>query len=132
MRFVILALSLTLGSPVTADETPDPMSLGQHYTEAFFADDLADMWTAMNSEMHAAIGSLQQLQRFRDHTVASLGRETELLSEETSERGGYDVYVRVARFELSPTPIVFTLSFDVNTEIGGLFVQPQTEPADSP
>ncbi len=133
MHRTLLVLAL-LASNAAVSDTPVPTwtENGQTMTRMFYGDMITELWLAMNEEMRSALGSEFRLQQFRDQVGASLGAETSVISERVTEFSGYMVYVRVARFEHSPTPIVVTFSFDPGGKIGGFSIQPQREPADSP
>ena len=128
----LLLLTFVFAPLAIADQESDTLAAGRDYTETFYANDIGTLWDAMNEQMQAALGSQSRLQLFRGQIAMTLGSEVGLITEEASVFSGYGVYVRRARFEYSPNPIVVSFSFDHSGQIAGFFIQPEREPAGSP
>jgi murein DD-endopeptidase MepM/ murein hydrolase activator NlpD len=126
----ILTLPAVAVPPAEAGEE-DPLAAGRQATERFYAGEVAELWGAMTEEMHAGLGGEPALAAFRAQVAAQLGDETQVLSEDVSEAGGYMTYRRIARFEKSPAPVVVQFSFDGEGRIAGFYVRPVPEPAPS-
>lgn len=134
-RLLIVSVLLTGCASGSLQVEPQPDSdartkeLGRQATGAFFAGDLASLWSRMTTEMRAAAGgSVEQLEEFRGKVAELAGEETEVLHEEVFRDGEFAVYARTSTFDKTNEPMAVQWGFDGEDNIAEFFIRP-TEPA---
>lgn len=141
LRMHLAALLLALAAAAGAAEAPpaqappDARELGREMTDRFRAGDVDYLWQRMTSTMQQALGSRSALAGFHDQVGQQLGAPAALVEETVTSRDGFQVYLRVERFDKAPGEVVTQWTFDSEQRIAGFFVRPKelpSEPADSP
>ncbi|MDH3283705.1 MAG: peptidoglycan DD-metalloendopeptidase family protein [Acidobacteriota bacterium] len=126
-RCLLVACALVAVSvAVYAETDPAPKSAkdyGETYTEWFYQGELEKLYELFSSDMQAAL-PLDSLRAFREQAVSQLGVEKELLDESVTERDGFDVYLRTARFEKFDGAIHVVWSIDAEGIVSGFYVRP--------
>ncbi|MDQ2669119.1 MAG: hypothetical protein M3Y31_00665 [Gemmatimonadota bacterium] len=122
-------LGLALAAAALAcggDEPPvtSTMSLGQTYTDWFYAGRVDDMRGRFTPELQGAFGTRDSLRLYHERTVGELGRETGAAREEITEAGPMQVYARVAAFERAPDPMLLEWAIDSAGAISGFVLRP--------
>ncbi len=132
-----VGVALALGKP-PADPDGDPLRehqakrLGRTYTEKFYSGKLEEIWGQFSDEMKGALGTINDLRRFRQLVTEQLGEEEGIVAEKVSRAGGGHLYVRQARFEKYSEIIEVVWVFDERGTIDGFVIHPQEKEADSP
>jgi len=117
-----LVLSLVASSGLAASQ--DTREEGASMTSQFYQGNVDALWERMTPQMQAALQSKQSLTALRGQVLAAGGEETDVVSETVSTDGGYDIYVRQARFAKSPAIIQITWAFDAQRKIAGFNIRP--------
>lgn len=114
-------------SPESATEVaPDAAILeqGRELTRQFYDREIDALWERMSAQMIEAMGGKGELASFRDQVEGQLGSETEVLEEQTTTSGAYQVYARKASFSKIATPVVVQWTLDPEGAIAGFFIRP--------
>lgn len=117
-----LVLSLVASSGLAASQ--DTREEGASMTSQFYQGNVDALWERMTPQMQAALQSKKSLTALRGQVLAAGGEETDVVSETVSTDGGYDIYVRQARFAKSPAIIQITWAFDTQRKIAGFNIRP--------
>ena len=104
-----------------------PLQSGRQLTELFYAGRTEQLWERMGDSMRATLGSPAGLAAFAENARNVLGRETDLLDEETSEQNGVATYLRTSRFEKNAAPFKVLWSFDDAGRIVDFWIRPTEE-----
>lgn len=122
-------------SPAAVAASPAPTAdeaiagTGRELTRLFLDRDTDAVWARFSPQMRQAMQDADALAEFRRQLDAQLGQERSLVSEETALHQGAQVYLRVARYSRSATPIRMQWAFDAHGEVLGFFVQPVAGPS---
>lgn len=125
----LLLMLAAAAAPARADEAV--LAAGRAHTERFHAGRFDELWEMMTEEMRAALGSREALAGLRASVDGRFGPEAAVLSETVDTPPGHRVYLRTARHEAEPTPLVTQWVLDGEDRIAGFFVRPVQEPAES-
>jgi hypothetical protein len=120
-----------LGAGPAAAATPpvDAMQDGRELTRQFLARELDPLWARMAQPLRDAFHDRAGFGAFQQQ-VKTAGAETALIREQLEPHaGGFQVYVRVARFSTSAHPLRFQWALDGAGKIAGLTVEPAPEPS---
>lgn len=111
--------------PAVAVAAEDALARGQEVVTAFLRGETQSLWSVMTTQMQGALGSSEALASFRGSLMKSFGREEAVISEKTSQDGGFNVYTRLARWTGAPVPIQTVVAFDKAGQIAGFRIQAQ-------
>jgi hypothetical protein len=122
------ALALLLAGAAGA---ADLKEAGRALTARFYAGETAAIWQQMTGPMQEALGSAAGLAAFRGQVDEQLGAEEAVLDERVEPSGGFEVYLRTARFAKSNRSILVQWTFDAEGRVAGFFVRPAATEAPS-
>ncbi len=107
------------------------MEQGRELTALFYAGELATVWQRFDHRMQGALGSQQNLAAFRTKVDQELGQEKEIIRESAGQQQGYNVYVRLSKFDKINAPIVVQWAMTETGQVAGFQIQPQPEISDA-
>lgn len=145
IRILLSAAALCAGSVLAAPTAPpatggagdgvappaatasDPASValrhGRELSALFLGGDTAAVWARFSPDMQAAMPA-ETLAAFRAQVEAQLGAEVSVVSEQTLQAQGAEVYVRTARWSGHEGDIVMQWAFDAEGRAAGFVVRP--------
>lgn len=114
-----------LAPPVATAVDPASATLrhGRELSALFLGGDTAAVWTRFSPDMQAAMPA-EALDAFRAQVQAQLGAEVSVVSEQTLQAQGAEVYVRTARWSGHDGDIVMQWAFDADGRVAGFVVRP--------
>lgn len=107
------------------------ITLGEKATQGFFAGKLASLHHQFSPEMKLAM-NIEALYNFRSSILNAVGKEKQLLKENTCSFLGNHTYERLSLFEKSDETFALRWSFTDNNEISGVFFEKHTPVSESP
>lgn len=105
-------------------EDKEALELGRKLTEQFYSGQTETLWQRFDSPMREAMTSEESLADFQRQVTNQLGLETEVLSESVSPANQYQVYLRSAKFERGPGPVIIQWTLTDDQQIAGFFIRP--------
>lgn len=114
-----------VATPAAAPAEPASAALrnGREMSALFLDGDTAGAWKRFSPDMQAAM-SAEALAAFRTQVAAQLGEELSIVSEDTQQLPGAEVYVRTSRWSKYEGDIVMQWAFDAEGRAAGFFVRP--------
>ena len=123
MQRAILMIALLFGlTGMARAQDERALERARDLTRLFYEERLDALWEQFAPPMKELFGGLQGLKSFREQVELQFGQEVGVVSERVGSIGGSKVYLRTARFEKVPEPILVQWSFDTEGSITGLLV----------
>lgn len=97
---------------------------GRELTRQFYEREFDALWDRMAALMVEALGSKEELAKFRGQIDVQLGSETEVLDEKVVPTGPFRAYVRKASFSNVGVPAIVQWTLDTEGKIAGFFIRP--------
>jgi hypothetical protein len=111
--------------------TDSAMTQARTFISEFYNGKTDDLWKNMTADMQAALKTQTDFVNFSAQVKAQIGQETSIENERVMPGPHAQVYTRLAHFSQAPMRVVVLMSFDDQGKIGGFFIRPEQNPAES-
>ncbi len=109
----------------------DPKAYGAVVTDLFYAGEDDEIWLRFSSKMKLAMKSKEAWTKMRESLLNQVGKENELVREDSVNNEVNRLYWRLARFDKVPVPLHLMWTFDPDQSISGFSVKPEQREAES-
>lgn len=123
-----MAVALAQNAPLPPDRV---MSLGRTYARQVLSGDPANLWSKFSPQMKHALKDEASFKAFTEGIPKQIGHETQVVNERVVPVMRLQTYERLFKTDGLPLPLQFSVTFDPDGTIGGLFVRPLANPAES-
>ena len=135
LRVVAQATAAPSAAPAPSAGSEASYARGRDYSRMFFAGKLDSLWARFTPQMRGAMkNDSASLHAFHHQVLGQLGREVEVVREESRDAGGSNTwYQRTVRLERAGArPFVIQWVTGTAGEIAGFMIRPAPEPAPTP